>query len=108
MIEIKNLSVNYAQQGQLQSVLEKINLELGAGETCAIIGPSGCGKSTLLKVVAGIITDFHGAVLIDGQSVCPKQQKIGFIPQNYGLLPWKNVYDNIRLGAKLKNKQEPD
>jgi NitT/TauT family transport system ATP-binding protein len=108
MIEIKNLTVNYVQQGQLASVLKDIHLELGAGETCAIIGPSGCGKSTLLKVVAGIITEFQGSVLLDGQPLCPKQQKIGFIPQNYGLLPWKNVYDNIRMGAKLKNKQVPD
>ncbi|MCE5286857.1 MAG: ABC transporter ATP-binding protein [Pelosinus sp.] len=106
MIEIKDLSVNYVAQGERQSVLEEVNLELAAGETCAIIGPSGCGKSTMLKVVAGIITEFRGEVLIDGQPVCPKQQKIGFIPQNYGLLPWKNVYDNIQLGAKLKNKNQ--
>lgn len=108
MIEIKNLTVNYLQQGKIQSVLEEINLELGAGQTCAVIGPSGCGKSTLLKVVAGIITEFRGSVHIAGQPLCPSRQKIGFIPQNYGLLPWKNVYDNIRLGAKLKNKEHPD
>lgn len=106
MIEIKDLSVTYAAEGQFHRVLEGINLELGAGETLAIIGPSGCGKSTILKVVAGIITEFQGMALIDGQPVCPQTQKIGFIPQNYGLLPWKNVYDNIRLGVKLKHKKE--
>jgi len=106
MIRIKNLTVNYRSVGECYAALQDINLELGEGETCAIIGPSGCGKSTLLKVLAGIIKDFWGSVEINGQPVIPSKQRIGFIPQNYGLLPWKNVYDNIRLGAKIKNKND--
>ncbi|MDF2875212.1 MAG: btuD 2 [Sporomusa sp.] len=90
------------------TALKDINLELAAGETCAIIGPSGCGKSTLLKILAGIITDFEGTVEINGQPVMPKTQIIGFIPQNYGLLPWKNVYENICLGFKIKHKKQAD
>nr|WP_236639327.1 ABC transporter ATP-binding protein [Pelosinus sp. UFO1] len=86
-------------------MFRNINMELSAGETCAIIGPSGCGKSTLLKVLAGIITKFDGTVEINGQPVKPKEQKIGFIPQNYGLLPWKNVLENISLGVKIKDKK---
>ncbi|GMA97422.1 ABC transporter ATP-binding protein [Pelosinus sp. IPA-1] len=86
-------------------MFRNINMELSAGETCAIIGPSGCGKSTLLKVLAGIITKFDGTVEINGQPVKPKEQKIGFIPQNYGLLPWKNVLENISLGIKIKDKK---
>ena len=104
MIRIKELSVKYEAVGERYAALEHINLELGAGETCAIIGPSGCGKSTILKVLAGIIKDFTGVVEINGQPVKPSEQKIGFIPQNYGLLPWKNVYENICLGMKIKNK----
>lgn len=105
MICIKDLSVGYEAVGERYAALEHINLELGAGETCAIIGPSGCGKSTILKVLAGIIKDFAGTVEINGQPIQPSQQKIGFIPQNYGLLPWKNVYENICLGVKIKNKK---
>ncbi|WP_425059572.1 Aliphatic sulfonates import ATP-binding protein SsuB [Sporomusa carbonis] len=108
MIRIKDLNVTYKSQGDCYAALRHINLELSAGETCAIIGPSGCGKSTLLKVLAGIIKDFGGSVEINGQPVMPNKQKIGFIPQNYGLLPWKNVYENIRLGIKIKNKNSDD
>ena len=108
MIQIKNLNVTYEAMGEGYAALENINLELGAGETCAIIGPSGCGKSTLLKVLAGIIRKYEGVVEINGQPIMPMQQKIGFIPQNYGLLPWKNVYENIRLSAKIKNKKDRD
>lgn len=104
MISINNLSVTYRSAGGSYVALENINVDLNSGETCAIIGPSGCGKSTLLKVLAGIITDFAGRVTIDGQPLAPRKQRIGFIPQNYGLLPWKNVYENICLGVKIKNR----
>lgn len=105
MIAIKDLTMTYRTG---DSALNNINLELADGETCAIIGPSGCGKSTLLKIIAGIITDFCGIVEINGQPVMPKKQTIGFIPQNYGLLPWKNVHENILLGIKLKHSQNDD
>jgi NitT/TauT family transport system ATP-binding protein len=108
MIRIKDLSVTYESMKDRYIALRNINLELSAGETCAIIGPSGCGKSTLLKVLAGIIKNFDGSVEINGEPIMPYKQKIGFIPQNYGLLPWKNVYENIRLGVKIKNKKSAD
>lgn len=108
MIQLSNLNIAYETGGVRTAVLKDINLDLAAGETCAIIGPSGCGKSTLLKILAGIITCFDGTVLINEQPVKPEQQKIGFIPQNYGLLPWKNIVDNIRLGVKIKNKNTKD
>ncbi|MDF2570025.1 MAG: btuD 2 [Sporomusa sp.] len=108
MIQIKDLTMTYEARGARYDALKDINLDLFAGETCAIIGPSGCGKSTLLKILAGIITDFDGTVEIEGQPVMPKQQIIGFIPQNYGLLPWKNVYENICLGVKIKHKKHDE
>lgn len=103
MISIKGLTVAYGQPEKPITVLHDINLELASGEICAIIGPSGCGKSTLLKVLAGIINDFDGAVSLDGQPVKPRKQTIGFIPQNYGLLPWQNVVQNILLGTRIKH-----
>ena len=102
MIVIRNLSVSYGEQTDAFEALREVSLDFATGETCAIIGPSGCGKSTLLRVLAGIITDFEGKVEIDNQPIAPSKQKIGFIPQNYGLLPWKNVRDNILLGVKIK------
>ncbi|QDR79432.1 ABC transporter ATP-binding protein [Sporomusa termitida] len=108
MIRIQDLTMSYETGSTRYDALRDINLELAAGETCAIIGPSGCGKSTLLKILAGIITDFTGTVAINEQPVRPKQQIIGFIPQNYGLLPWKNVYENICLGFKIKHKKQDE
>ncbi len=101
MIEIKNLTVKYHQE----PALNNINLMLPTGTTTALIGPSGCGKSTLLNVLAGLSisgANHSGTVLIDDKPPNPKEQTIGFIPQNYGLLPWLKVKDNIMLGLAIK------
>lgn len=105
MIEIKDVSVVYKSPMESYKVLSHLNLSVPTGGTCALIGPSGCGKSTLLKVVAGILTDYSGKVEINGEALSPFRQKIGFIGQNYGLLPWKNVYANIGLGVKVKERR---
>jgi ABC-type nitrate/sulfonate/bicarbonate transport system ATPase subunit len=102
MIEIKDLTVKYTSVKEEYTALEDIDLVVPTGGTCALIGPSGCGKSTLLKVMAGIIKDYRGTVEFDGAQLKPAQQKIGFIPQNYGLLPWRNVIQNICVAARLK------
>ena len=103
MIEIHDLTVRYPVDDSFYKALDSIDMTIPGGGTCAVIGPSGCGKSTLLKVLAGIIQQYQGLVQIDGSAINPSTQKIGFIPQNYGLLPWKNVVENIRLAAKIKN-----
>lgn len=108
MIEIKDLTVRYRSDKDVCTALAGVNIAIPTGGTCAVIGPSGCGKSTILKVMAGIIRDYEGSVKIDGRILQPSQQKIGFIPQNYGLLPWRNVRENICLAAKLKNKGRAD
>jgi NitT/TauT family transport system ATP-binding protein len=106
MIEINNLTAVYKSQGRNYTALKNINLEIPDGEICGVIGPSGCGKSTLLKIFAGIITDYDGSVKIKEEAVVPNKQRIGFIPQNYGLLPWKNVYQNVTLGIKIKDGKD--
>ena len=106
MIEIENVSVKYRTENDIYTAIANVNLVIPDGGTCAVIGPSGCGKSTLLKCVAGLIPDYEGRVLINGEEVNPKAQTIGFMPQNYGLLPWKTVVDNIRLGMKIKKAPE--
>jgi ABC-type nitrate/sulfonate/bicarbonate transport system ATPase subunit len=103
MIKINNLKVCYKNTNKLTMVIDNANLSVKKGEICAVIGPSGGGKSTLLKVLAGIILDYTGDVLIDGKKVDPKVHRIGLIPQNYGLVKWKTVEENIFLSAKIKD-----
>jgi len=105
VINIKDLTVNYQRQNESIQALDKININIDRGDIYTFIGPSGCGKSTLLYVLAGILKDYTGTVCIDGQAINPKLQRIGLILQNYGLLPWKNVYQNVMLGMKIKDRQ---
>ena len=106
MISISNLSVEYKNKDKCVKALHNINLEIEDGEICAIIGPSGGGKSTLLKVLAGIIRDYQGQALIDNKPVAPKNNRIGFIPQNYGLIEWKTVKKNILLSKQIKDGRD--
>ncbi len=101
MICVNALTVAYESPAGSCQALGNISLEMKAGETCAVIGPSGCGKSTLLKVLAGIIKNYRGTVTLDGRPLNPREIKIGFIPQNYGLLPWKTVRQNALLGITV-------
>jgi ABC-type nitrate/sulfonate/bicarbonate transport system ATPase subunit len=103
MIKINNLKVSYENMNTQTLVIDNANLSVKRGGICALIGPSGGGKSTLLKVLAGIIVDYDGEVLIDGEKVDPKIHRIGLIPQNYGLVKWKTVEENIFLSAKIKD-----
>ncbi|WP_195515776.1 ABC transporter ATP-binding protein [Paraclostridium bifermentans] len=108
MIQIKNLSVFYKSKRENIKALNKINLNVHNSDICAIIGPSGCGKSTLLNVLSGIITEYEGEVLLDSKGLSPHIHKIGLIPQNFGLLPWKTVEENCLLSFKIKKEKIND
>lgn len=105
MIRVSNLSAFYDTEQGRSAALEEMDLNVPKGGACAIIGPSGCGKSTLLRILAGIASNYEGEVKIGGAPVDPKALSIGFIPQNYGLLPWKTVRENIRLSWKVKHPE---
>jgi len=106
VIAIKDLSVKYQSNNKETLALDKVNININSGDIYTFIGPSGCGKSTLLYVLSGILKDYMGSVSIDNRAINPKTQRIGLILQNYGLLPWKNVYQNTMLGIKIKNDNQ--
>jgi len=99
MLEIKKLSVAYDGL----TILKEVNLQIADGEIYTIVGPSGCGKSTLLKAIAGLLPNYSGNIMLNGNAISAKIHTIGYIPQNYGLLPWKTVEQNITLALKIKN-----
>lgn len=102
MIAVKDLSVKYQRKNEETLALDNVNINIAQGDIYTFIGPSGCGKSTFLYVLSGILKDYKGTVLIDGNPIDPGSQRIGLILQNYGLLPWKTVYQNAMLGIKIK------
>lgn len=78
-------------------VLENINLHLRAGEIVSVIGPSGCGKSTLLGIVGGILKASDGHVFMEGAPPPDCLNPLTFIFQDFALLPWRTVAQNVAL-----------
>lgn len=102
MVETRGLSAAYRQENGEVPALRGVSFAVPAGGTCALIGPSGCGKSTLLYVLSGLLEGFSGQVLVDGRPVQPLRRQTALILQDYGLLPWKRVYDNVALGLEIR------
>lgn len=97
MLSVSHLRASYA--GQL--ALQDINLSIGNGELVVVLGPSGCGKTTLLNLIAGFIPAEGGSITLDGQPVTGPGADRGVVFQHEGLLPWRNVLDNVAFGLQL-------
>ncbi|MHC2960002.1 taurine ABC transporter ATP-binding subunit [Klebsiella pneumoniae] len=97
MLQISHLSADYGGK----PALADINLTLESGELLVVLGPSGCGKTTLLTLIAGFVPYQHGSITLEGQQVTGPGAERGVVFQNEGLLPWRNVQDNVALGLQL-------
>ncbi len=102
LLEVSKLSKAFEQDGSTVSVLSDVSFSLNRESSLAIVGPSGCGKTTLLLLLAGLLKFDSGEILFNGSALTGSSSRIGLVLQNYGLLPWKTVSENIVLGAKLQ------
>ena len=105
MIEIDSITFAYPHTSPL---FESFSLEISRGETWAILGPSGCGKTTLLYLLAGLRQPTEGSIRIDGSLLARPRPHSGLILQDYGLLPWSSVRENVELGLRLRKFYGPD
>jgi putrescine transport system ATP-binding protein len=88
--------------GHVRAV-DRLSLDIGAGEFFALLGPSGCGKTTLLRMLAGFEAPDEGRILLDGKDIAqvlPHQRPINMMFQNYALFPHLTARDNIAFGLK--------
>ncbi|QYK64118.1 ABC transporter ATP-binding protein [Paenibacillus sp. S25] len=116
LLKTQELKKYYGNGDHTVHALDGVNLEVESGEFVAIVGTSGSGKSTLLHMLGGLDRPTSGNVTIDGKDIFTlkdeeltifRRRKIGFVFQNYNLVPVLNVYENIVLPIKLDGK-EPD
>ena len=96
--------MDYGTGADVVHAIADTSLCVERGTVLALIGASGCGKSTLLRVGAGLVRPTAGTITSDGVPIDPRTLRIGFLPQNYGLLAWKTVRENILLGAQIKGE----
>ncbi len=102
MIEIQNLDFTYP--GQTTPLFAHFSWRVERGEFWSVIGPSGCGKSTLLHLIVGVRAANGGTITVNGESVPRKKNrgKTGLVLQDYGMLPWATVRENIELGLRIR------
>jgi NitT/TauT family transport system ATP-binding protein len=100
MIDLQSVRFAYSPASPL---LEDFSLTICRGETWAILGPSGCGKTTLLYLLAGLRQPASGQILIDGEPLRRPRPRTGLILQDYGLLPWSTVRQNVELGLRVRD-----
>lgn len=106
MIAINDLTFRYGSRS-LQ-VFQNFTWHIRKGESWSIIGPSGCGKTTLLTLIAGLRHRTSGEIRVDGEAIQRPRPETGLILQDFGLLPWASVWDNVALGLKVRRFYGPD
>lgn len=113
VLQVKDLKKYYGNKPNIIKALDGVSLTVEKGEFIAVVGPSGSGKSTLLHMIGGLDTPSSGNIIIEKQNLRGnnddltifRRRHIGFIFQNYNLVPILNVYNNIVLPLHLDGSQ---
>ncbi len=110
ILQIKNLKKYYGEEPNIIRAVDDVDLSVNKGEFVAIVGNSGSGKSTLLHMIGGLDVPTAGSVVVRGKELSRmkdeelsifRRRNIGFVFQNYNLVPILNVYENIVLPVGL-------
>ena len=114
ILRVENLTKTYPSAGRLLTVLHEVSFELAAGDTFAIVGPSGSGKTTLLGLCAGLDRATSGSVwvkdirldnLSEDERAAVRNQHVGFIFQNFQLLPTLTALENVLVPLELRGQR---
>ncbi len=107
-LELRGVSMVYAQRGRPFAAIRDVSLQVEAGQFISIVGASGCGKTTLLRIVDGLIRPTRGQVWVDGRAVdCPGPDR-GFVFQQDALFPWRTLLDNVIFGLEIQGRSKQE
>ncbi|GAB3665670.1 ABC transporter ATP-binding protein [Echinicola sediminis] len=115
ILSVENVSKIYRSGSRSLTVLDRVNLTVSEGESIAIVGPSGSGKTTLLGLCAGLDSASSGSVKLNGHSLeelsederaAVRSKEIGFIFQNFQLLPTLTALENVMVPLELKKRKD--
>lgn len=116
-VSCKNITHIYKNRYVEEKVLDNIDLELETGVLYCLLGPSGSGKTTLLNLIGGLVKPTSGDIFIDGQNIVDFKEealsdlrinKVGYIFQNYNLIPFLTVKENILLQQRIKREKDSE
>jgi NitT/TauT family transport system ATP-binding protein len=104
-LAIENATKIYGNKNPGVLALDRINLDVGAGEFVSLVGPSGCGKTTLLWSIAGLHSLTDGSIRLDGVPIGGPNPQIGMMFQDANLLPWRNIQKNIEFPFEIRGQK---
>jgi NitT/TauT family transport system ATP-binding protein len=109
LLKFESLNVIY-NQGKVNQVhaLKDVSGEIHEGEFISIIGPSGCGKSTLLHTIDGLIKPSSGSIYVNGSPVSGPNGDRAMVFQDFALMPWQTVFQNVAFGLRMSGNKERD
>ena len=107
-VAVRDLGLTYGTGAAAVRVLERVNIDVFAGEFVCLVGPSGCGKTTLLNIIGGFLRPTSGDVLVDGSPVVGPDPRRIFIFQEGGVFPWLTVRENVGFGLIGRPADERD
>lgn len=96
------------RNGDAVQALQSFELDVAENDFICIVGPSGCGKSTFLRMAAGLEPVSEGDILYRGEAVRAPRREVGMVFQEYSLLPWRTVWDNVALGLEFAHKSRAE
>ncbi len=99
ILELTGVSKTFGRAHELATILHDVNLTVQEGDFVSIIGYSGSGKSTLINLIAGLLKPSTGSAMMDGKPIDGPGPERGIVFQNYSLLPWLTVTENVRLAV---------
>ena len=106
MLEISDISKIFKNNEKDVAALQKTNLIINDHEIISLVGQSGCGKSTLLRIIGGLEKASTGFIKLNNKIIKKPSSNIGMVFQDPRLMPWLNVYDNIKLSILNENKKQ--
>ncbi|ABR54420.1 ABC transporter related [Methanococcus vannielii SB] len=102
VLELKNVVKKFGNDKKEILAVDNVNLTVKKNEFISLVGPSGCGKSTVLRMIAGLEAPSSGGIYLDGEKVLGPDADRGMVFQQYTLLPWKTVLQNVTFGLEIK------
>jgi len=102
LIEVQNLTHTYNQS---LKVIDDLTFSINKNDFLTLVGPSGCGKSTFFKIITQLIKNYEGKITIKGQDLTDFKEPLGYMPQKDLLLPWRTLFDNVKLPLELLKKE---